>query len=103
MLFFKKNEGDGLPNNLADIEKRLIEIVDEKPTRIYNLNESFSGDMTDHRDEEDAIAYLDTERDKLQIKRQFLLDRRNSWKMRFFWDILVPIFLSGVTAYLVSK
>lgn len=104
MLFFAKEKKDtDLPSKLIDIENRLLEIEEEKPMRIHNLNENFSGDTMDHLMESDAIDYLDIEKAKLLLKRQFLLDKRNSWKNRIIWDILVPIFLSGITAYFVSK
>lgn len=46
---------------------------------------------------------LRSEKSVLQMKRQFILDRRGSWKSRIIWDMLVPITLAIVTAYITAK
>lgn len=89
------------PNNLVEIEKRLLEIEEEKPRRIHNAQENYSEDL-EAIIEEDDIAYLDVEKAILQAKRQFILDRRNSWKARLFWDVIVSIVVATITAYIVS-
>lgn len=89
------------PKSLKKIEARLLEIEHEKPMRIHNLNENFSDsyeDVVEHLD----IKFLDVEKAQLLLKRQFILDRRNSWKVRIIWDMLVPIILATVTAYLTA-
>ena len=45
---------------------------------------------------------LQDELKKLEIKRQFILDRRNSWVAKSVWNVVVPIVISVITAYLVS-
>lgn len=84
---------------LAEIEERLLVIEYEKPRRIYKVKENFNWD-----DEIEAseIAYLDVEKAQLERKRQFILDRRNDWKAKGIWNIIVPIVVSVITAYLVS-
>src|SRR3989344_1573536 len=70
------------PSSLKDIEARLLELDDEI--------------------EADDIAYLDIEKTQLQLKRQFILDERNSWKAKSVWNVVIPIAVSIITAYLVS-
>jgi len=89
------------PRSLQEIEKRLLEIEEEKPRRIHNASENYSGSWEDELEAID-IAYLDVEKAILQMKRQFILDKRSSWKVRVFWNIVVPIIVATITAYLVS-
>ena len=89
------------PYSLRDIEKRLLEIEEEKPRRIHNAKEDYSGSWGDIM-EADEIAYLDVEKVILQMKRQFILDEREGWKARATWSIIVPIVVAIITAYLVS-
>lgn len=87
--------------SLQEIEKRLLEIEEEKPRRIHNASENYS-ESWEYEIEALDIAYLDVEKDILQMRRQFILDRRNAWKARIFWSIIVPIIVATVTAYLIS-
>jgi len=87
--------------NLTSIEKRLLEIDEEKSDRTFILKESYTGSFEDYM-EKDAIAQLDIEKAKLQLKRQFILDRRNNWKARVFWSIVAPIIVATLVAYLTS-
>lgn len=89
------------PTSLNDIEARLLEIEHEKPMRIYNARENYSGSIDDEI-EADDIGYLDVEKTQLQLKRQFILDERNGWKAKSVWNVVVPIIVSVITAYLVS-
>lgn len=89
------------PCSLQDIEVRLLEIEHEIPMRINNARESFT-DSIENDIESDAIAYLDVEKAQLQLKRQFILDERNGWKAKSLWNIVVPIIVSVITAYLVA-
>ena len=89
------------PRSLQEIEKRLLEIEKEKPRRIHNASENYSESWEDEIEALD-IAYLDVEKATLQMKRQFILDKRNAWKARVFWSIVVPIIVATVTAYFVS-
>ncbi|MCH7605273.1 hypothetical protein IID24_04780 [Patescibacteria group bacterium] len=87
------------PSSLKEIEARLLEIAHEKPMRIHNLRENYSGSTEDVIEGID-IAYLDTEKLQLQLKRQFILDERNGWKaetLRYIATIVVSV----ITAYLV--
>ncbi len=38
----------------------------------------------------------------LEAKRSFILDKRNSWKPKVFWDILVPFIVAILTSYVVN-
>lgn len=63
------------PQTLEDIEKRLLEIEQEKPRRIHNASENYSGSWEDEVETMD-IAGLDVEKAVLQMKRQFILDKK---------------------------
>ncbi len=39
----------------------------------------------------------------LELKRTHLLDRRQGWKQRIFWDILIPIIVTIITTFTISK
>ena len=101
----KQNEKNVLkydgPTSLKKIEERLLEIEHEKPMRIRNAEENYFGSIDDEI-EADDIKYLDVEKTRLQLKRQFILDGRNGWKAKGVWNIVVPIVVSVITAYLVS-
>jgi hypothetical protein len=49
------------------------------------------------------INCLDIEKNILKQKRQYILDDRNGWKLKFFWNIAVPIIVAVITAYIVTK
>ena len=89
------------PLSLKDIEERLLEIDSEKSARIHNAEENPSLDI-DAIIEADDIEYLDVEKTQLQLKRQFLLDKRHGWKAKLVWNVIVPIIVSVITALLVS-
>jgi len=101
----KSNEENVLkytgPSSLTDIEARLLEIEHEKPMRLHNAKENYSGTVDDII-EADDITYLDVEKAQLQLKRQFILDERNGWKAKSVWTVAVPIIVSIITAYVVS-
>lgn len=87
--------------SLKKIEARLLEIEHEKPMRIHNAKENYSGSIDDEIEAGD-IRYLDVEKTQLQLKRQFILDKRNGWKAKSVWNVIVPIIVSVITTYLVS-
>lgn len=86
-------------NKLKKIEKRLLEIEEEKQRRLYNLKEDYSGSYNDDIEAED-IKYLDIEKGQLQLERQFILDSRNGWKSRMFWNVAVPVLVTITTLYI---
>ncbi|GEM_PF-4832964 len=88
-------------SSLKDIEERLLEIDAEKSGRIHNAKENPSDDIYAFI-EADDIDYLDVEKTQLQLKRQFILDERNDWKAKSIWNVIVPIFVSVITALVVS-
>ncbi|MCB9798567.1 hypothetical protein H6758_02485 [Candidatus Nomurabacteria bacterium] len=92
-----------IPKSLKKVELRLLEIEEEKPRRIHNLQETFAGDYIDRIMEEGEIKYLDTEKAQLLLQRQFLIDKRNDWKRKILWDILVPLIVATATSYLVTN
>ena len=71
-----------IKQKLKNIEKRLLEIEQEKHILEFDTT--------------------DAEKVSLQLKRQFILDARNGWKTKGIWDVVVPIAVSVITAYLVS-
>ena len=97
----KTTPQDDISLNLTSIEKRLLEIDEEKTERTFNLKENYTNSIENIM-EADDIAYLDIEKGKLQLMRQFILDRRNNWKARVFWSIVAPIIVATIVAYLTS-
>jgi len=89
------------PRSLQEIEKRILEIEEEKPRRIHNAQENYSASWEDEVEALD-IAYLDVEKTKLQLMRQFILDKRENWKAKVVWNVVVPVVVATITAYLVS-
>ena len=77
-----------------------MEIEHEKPMRIHDAKENYSGSIDDEI-EADDIKYLDVEKTQLQLKRQFILDQRHSWKVEAL-RYVATIVVSVITAYLVS-
>jgi len=90
---------------LEEIENRLLEIEIEKPRRLYELKEDYTGSDGDEI-EALNIDYLDTEKTRLEMKRRFILDKRYGWKAKTFWSIVAPIIVAVVitiiTNYLIS-
>lgn len=39
----------------------------------------------------------------LNLERQFILDKRNGWKPKIFWNVFVPIAVALITSYIVAK
>lgn len=89
-------------DSLEAIEKRLLEIEEEKPRRIHNLSENFSNSEDDYI-EGLEIGWLDDEKALLQLKRQFILDRREGWKSRILWNVVVPVVVAIITTHVVGK
>jgi hypothetical protein len=69
--------------SLKNIEDRLLEIEHEKEAGVI-------------------INKLTVEKEQLRLQRQFILDRRNSWKAKSVWNIIVPIVVSVMTTHLLS-
>src|SRR3990167_11233174 len=86
------------PTSLKKIEERLLEIEHEKPMRIHNAKENYSGGIDDEI-EADDIEYLDVEKTQLRLKRQFILDKRESWLPKTIWNFIIPIIVAIITAY----
>ncbi len=86
---------------ISDIEKRLLEIDEEKARRIFNMEDD-PGSFQDIEgiEEIETIKSLDREKGRLISQRQFILDERNSgWKSKIIWSIFVPIMISIITNY----
>ena len=45
---------------------------------------------------------LKIEVEQLEINRQFILDRRESFFLKTVWNIIVPIVLSAITTYITT-
>ncbi|MDP3735460.1 MAG: hypothetical protein Q8R39_03465 [bacterium] len=89
------------PASLKAIEERLLEIEHEKPYRIFNLKEYYSASIEDFIEGED-IEFLNVQKTQLQLKRQFILDKRESWLPKTIWSFLVPIVLAIIAAYITT-
>jgi len=87
--------------NLSYIEKRLLEIDEEKDRRKFNLKENYTNSIEDTI-EADDIKYLDIEKGKLQLTRQFILDKRDDWKAKVLWSIIAPTIVASIVAYITS-
>ncbi|OGH12272.1 MAG: hypothetical protein A2776_00965 [Candidatus Levybacteria bacterium RIFCSPHIGHO2_01_FULL_40_10] len=89
---------------LGKIERRILEIKtilgDEK--RRKSLATGVPMSVFEGRLEQ-ANRPLEKELDKLESERKFILDNRNSIFWRIIWNAIVPIIVSFITAYLVSK
>lgn len=86
--------------NLKDTEKQINEIKQKiaeiKSDEVFNEQfaiQSFS--------KEKQIFYLQSELDKFETRRKFLLDRRNSWLPKTTWNVLVPIIVSVVSTIVI--
>ena len=89
------------PSSLKDIEKRLLEIDTEKAARIHNIEEDFSSDIEMYM-EADDIKYLDIEKTQLQLARQFILDKRESWLSKIIFSFITPITVAIITTVITS-
>ncbi|MDZ4284421.1 MAG: hypothetical protein U1A28_01190 [Patescibacteria group bacterium] len=89
------------PASLKAIEERLLEIEHEKPYRIFNLKEYYSASIEDFIEGED-IEFLNVQKTQLQLKRQIILDQRESWLPKTIWSFLVPIVLAIIAAYITT-
>lgn len=97
----KKNELEYTgPTSLKKIESRLLEIEHEKPMRIHNASENYSESIEDEI-EASEIKYLDVEKTQLQLKRQFILDKRQGWKAKILFSI-IPVIATAIITYLIS-
>ncbi len=91
---------------LFSIEKRIIELKQEIAKKPKELRKRLE-DVGVSQSQLDGLVEnenepLQDELKKLEIKRQFILDRRNSWVAKSVWNVVVPIVISVITAYLVS-
>jgi len=72
--------------------------------RILDLKDQLSADAADgpvmFRQEREK---LESELDKLEARRQFLLDRREGLGWKLLWNIIVPIGVSIITTYITLK
>jgi len=77
-------------SKLKNIEKKINEINQELIET--NSRKVVVGDST---------PKLQSELTTLKTKRQFLLDRRNSWLPKTIWSVLVPIIVSVVSTIII--
>jgi hypothetical protein len=89
------------PSSLKSVEGRLLEIDAEKSARIHNIKD-LSPNSIEIIEEVNGIKYLDVEKSQLQLKYQFILNRRESWLPRTAWSFFVPIVASIITAYITT-
>ncbi len=92
---------------LSSIENRIIELKQEitnKPTELSKRLEDIG--VTQHQLDglvEKDNNPLQAELEKLEFKRQFILDRRDNLFWKTIWNILVPILVSITTTYFIVK
>jgi hypothetical protein len=81
--------------NLSKVEKEILDLKLEKKT---NEPLSFPSPISSFvaQSREDELNFLET-------KRQFILDRRENLFWKFIWNVLVPIFVTLVTTFFISK
>ncbi|MFA5029900.1 MAG: hypothetical protein WC518_04195 [Patescibacteria group bacterium] len=91
-----------MQSRLSKIEKRLLEIDEEKEFGVYNYGENLTGNFDDEI-EKSRILHFDIEKNKLQMERQFILDGRNGWWFRIVWDMVVPIIITLITIFCYLK
>ena len=83
-MFFK--------SRVKEIER---EILRKREDIINDGKLNFGNSFNARKAEKEAeIAILESE-------RSFILDKRNDWKPRIIWDVLIPIAVSVVTSYIV--
>jgi len=83
-MFFK--------SRLKEIEEEILKKQKDGVSDSENIGNSANVRKTKREAE---IAALESE-------RHFIVDRRNSWKPKVIWDVLVPIVVAVVTAYIVT-
>lgn len=84
---------------LRSIENRIAEIQKQISQTYETAYKKYS--VKDHADmaaEGGKTKLLRNELDELEIKRKFLLDRRESWLPKTLWNVVVPILSSIVTS-----
>ena len=82
---------------LKEIENRIL----ENQKTLGELNEGtpvFSSLFSDTE-----IKRIENCNKALEKERQHILDGRNSWKSKIFWDVSVPIIVAVITTYLINK
>ncbi len=83
---------------LYGIEERILDLKDELEAIRSPLGKRgmYFTTLTDEKE-------IESELDKLTIRRQFILDKRDSLFWKIVWNIIVPVVVATITAYMVSK
>lgn len=81
---------------------RLTEIENELLINQKKLSELSNPYMYMNMIDNGQIKQIENRNEELDLERQHILDRRNSWKPKIFWDVLVPIIVTIITTYLIS-
>ena len=77
---------------LTKIEKKLVKNQENLNEIDYNMRENYSEPEAEHWEfEANEIEKINK---VLEIKRRHVLDRRNSWRAKIIWSVLIPIILS---------
>lgn len=97
-IFFEKEK------RLGVVEKRILEIKhtlgDENRRKEFARGVAmpvFEGRL------KNANRPLEEELDRLESERKFILDARDNLLSRMIWNFAIPIVISFITAYLVSR
>ncbi len=89
---------------LGKIEKRIFEIKDTLSDKSREKSMASSVPMSIfERRLVAANRPLLEELEKLEIRRRFILDKRDSLFWRVVWNVIVPMIVSVVTAFIVSS
>ena len=87
------------------IEKRILQIT--KLIARDSVQRGLSGKGIERHFVEDQMKAEDApllkEKEQLDLKRQFILDRRNSLFWRIIWNIIVPISVTLITTFVISR
>ena len=80
-----------IESKLLENQKKIGEI--EYENRYIKISPFVDGD----------IKEIENHNKVLEKERQHILDGRNSWKSKIFWDVSVPIIVAVITTYLINK
>lgn len=79
---------------LHKVEKRILELKDE----LAEAKSPYKSIVFVRGGREELESALE----RLTTERQFILDRRNNLFWRLIWNVVVPVVVATITAYLIS-
>lgn len=92
---------------IGEIEKRILEINSEIACKPEELVKRYADVGVTQPQLERLVAKeakpLNDELTQLEIERRFILDRRNNLFWRVAWSVVVPVGVSVISTYIISK